>query len=149
MIPFLFLFLFFPSKNNSWERSQQPEIWVLILLAHLAKHHYWKGDDLFFLFYFFPELNILCPRDRKKLFREGNMDFKAQDKEKLRTRTLEIYLLGMTENKQINLLADVVPWAVALLWTVKSLGIKTHWNSCSQCSDLTGKIPGSQSILEK
>lgn len=43
------------------------------------------------------------------------MDFKAQDKKKLRTRTLEIYLLGMTENKQINLLADVVPWAVALL----------------------------------
>lgn len=76
------------------------------------------------LFIFFSKTKYFYVLNKeKKWFKEGNVDFEAWEKKKQRTRTLEIQYLGMTGYNQINLSADVVPWAVALLRTVKSLGI--------------------------
>lgn len=112
----------FPPKNSSWERSQQPQIWVLILLTWPNLITGKEMTDSFY--FFFPKLNIfMSSTKKKKWFKEGNVDFEAWEKKKQRTRTLEIQYLGMTGNNQLNLSADVVPWAVALLRTVKSLGI--------------------------
>lgn len=72
--------------------------------------------DSFLIFF---KTKYLCvPNKEKSGLRKKMWILKHEKtKKKQRTRTLEISLLRTTENKQINLSADVVSWAVALLCT--------------------------------